>query len=64
MTRETLIKKNISLWVAYRFSGSIHYHHGGKHGSMQADLVPEEELRVLHLEPQTPEHGSPQNLPS
>ena len=28
----------------------VHYHHGGKHGSMQADMVLEKELRVLHLD--------------
>ena len=28
------------------------YHHGGRHGSVQADMVPEKELRVLHLDPQ------------
>jgi hypothetical protein len=34
---------------AYRFRGSVHYHHGRKHGSVQADAVLEQELRVLHL---------------
>ena len=34
---------------AYSFRGSVHYHHGGKHGNMQADMVLEE-LRVLHLD--------------
>jgi hypothetical protein len=28
--------------LAYSFRGSVHYHHGWKHGSMQADLVLEE----------------------
>ena len=28
------------------------YHHGRKHGSVQADLVLEKELRVLHLHQQ------------
>ena len=37
---------------AYSFRGSVHYHHGGKHGSIQAGIVLEEELRVLHLDPQ------------
>jgi hypothetical protein len=37
--------------LAYRFRGSVYYHHGGKHGSVQADLVLEE-LRVLHLDAQ------------
>ena len=36
--------------LAYSFRGSVHYHHGGKHGSMQADMVLEE-LRVVHLDP-------------
>ena len=30
---------------------TVHYHHGRKHGSIQADMVPEE-LRVLHLNQQ------------
>jgi hypothetical protein len=37
------------LGLAYRFRGSAHYHHGRKHGSVQADMVLEE-LRVLHLD--------------
>ena len=37
--------------LAYSFSGLVHYHHGGKHGSIQADMVLEKELRVLHLDP-------------
>lgn len=32
-----------------KVSGSVHYHHGGKHGIVQADLVLEEP-RVLHLD--------------
>jgi hypothetical protein len=39
------------LGLAYSFRGSAHYHHGGKHGSMQADMMLEKELRVLHLDP-------------
>ena len=35
--------------LAYRFRGSVHYHHGREHGSIQADIVLEE-LRVLHLD--------------
>jgi hypothetical protein len=30
------------------FRGLIHYHHGRKHGGMQADMVLEKELRVLN----------------
>jgi hypothetical protein len=36
--------------VVYSFRGLVHYHHGRKHGSMQADMVLEKELRVLHLD--------------
>ena len=49
MTKATLIKENIYLGLAYSFRGLVRYHHGGKHGSIQADLVLEKELRVLHL---------------
>jgi hypothetical protein len=31
------------------FRGLVHYHHGRKHGSVQADMVLEKELRVLYL---------------
>ena len=55
MTKATLIKENISLGLAYSFRGSVHYHHGGKHDSMQADMVLEKELRVLHLDLQAAE---------
>jgi hypothetical protein len=37
------------LGLAYSFRGSVHYHHNGKHGSIQADMVLEEP-RVLHLD--------------
>ena len=53
MTKATLIKANIYLGLAYSFRGSVHYHHGGRHGSVQADMVLEE-LRVLHLDLQAP----------
>jgi hypothetical protein len=38
----------------YSYSGLVHYHHGGKHGSIQADMVLEEQ-RVLHPDPQAAE---------
>jgi len=31
------------------FRGSVHYHQGRGHGSVQTDIVLEKELRVLHL---------------
>jgi hypothetical protein len=49
MSTATLIKENISLALAYSSRGLVHYHHGRKHGSVQADIVLKKELRVLHL---------------
>jgi hypothetical protein len=46
--------------LVYRFRDSVHYYHqGGKHGNIQADMVKEEELRVLHLVPKTGRRLSP-----
>ena len=36
--------------AAYSFRGLVHYCHGRKHGGVQADMVLEKELRVLHLD--------------
>ena len=53
MTTATPVKENIDLGLAYGFRGSVHqYHHGRKHGSMQADMVLEKELRLLHSDQQ------------
>ena len=49
MTMATLIKENISLGMAYSYRDSVHCN-GRKHGSIQADMVLEKELRVLHLD--------------
>jgi hypothetical protein len=38
------------LELAYSFRGSVYYDHGGKHGSIHADMVLEGP-RVLHLHP-------------
>ena len=38
--------------LAYSFRGLVRYHHGRKHGDMQAGTVLEKELRVLHLDTQ------------
>jgi hypothetical protein len=47
MTKATLMRTTFNWdWL----KGSVHYHHGRKHGSMQADTVLEKELRVLLLE--------------
>jgi len=32
------------------FKGSIHYHHGRKHCSVQADMMLEKVPRILHLD--------------
>jgi hypothetical protein len=48
MTKATFIKDNNERGLAYTFRGSVHYHHGGKYGSVQADMVLERGLRVLH----------------
>jgi hypothetical protein len=45
MTKATLMKENISLGLAYSFRGLVHYHHSGKHGNVQADMVLEMELK-------------------
>jgi hypothetical protein len=37
------------LGLAYRFRGSVHYHHGRKHGSAQAGIILEKP-KVLHLD--------------
>jgi hypothetical protein len=54
MIMETLIKENIPLSLIHSFRGSIHYHHGRKHESVQVDMVLEE-LRVLHFNPHAAE---------
>jgi hypothetical protein len=38
------------LGLAYRFRYSGHYHHGRKHGSLQADVELEKLLRGLYLD--------------
>ena len=40
--------------LAYRFRESVHYHHGRKHGSIQAGMVLEREPRGLYLHPKAP----------
>lgn len=46
-------KGNISLGLVYRFKDLAYYHHGRKHGGVQADVVLEKEMRVLLLDLQT-----------
>jgi hypothetical protein len=42
MTVVTLIEKNISLGLAYRFRGLVHHQRGEKHGGMQAKMLEKE----------------------
>ena len=58
MTKATLIKQKIYLGLAYNFRG-VHYYHGGEHSSVQADMVLENKLRVLHLHPEAAGDGLP-----
>jgi hypothetical protein len=55
VTKATLIKDSISLGIVYSFRGSVHYHHSGKHGSSQLDMVLEkpqqEEFYILIQRP-------------
>ena len=39
MTKATCVKDSISLGLAYRFRGSVHWHPGRKHDSIQANMV-------------------------
>jgi hypothetical protein len=48
MIRATLREDNFTLGLAYKFRGSVQYHHCRKHGSIQADTVLERYPRVLH----------------
>ena len=50
--RDHSYKKTFNWGLAHDFIGLVHYHHGRKHGSMQADTVLEKELKILHLDPQ------------
>jgi hypothetical protein len=38
------------LGLAFHFRGLVHYHYGGKYGSIQADLMLEQAI-ILHLGP-------------
>ena len=36
--------------LVYKFRGLVCYHHGWKHGSMQADIVLEKEIEELFIQ--------------
>ena len=46
--------KKYFIEAGFQFRDLIHYH-GRKHGSVQADMVLEKELRVLHVDAQIAE---------
>lgn len=47
-------KGKLLIGVDLQFRGSVHHHHGRKHGGVQADTVLEKELRVLTQSNQEP----------
>ena len=47
-------KKILSLELAYRARGLVHYYFGRKLGGMQAVMLLDKKLRVLHLDWQAP----------
>jgi hypothetical protein len=53
MTTATL--KKYLIGAVLEFRGLVHYHHGKKHGSLQADMVLEKEQQILHLDLQVTE---------
>jgi len=57
MTMENCYKGKHLIGAGLLFRGLVHYHHGGKHGVMQADMVLEKVLGVLHLDQQAAGRG-------
>jgi len=49
----TRVRKCWLTGLAYRSRGLTYYHHGGKQGGVQADIVLEKEPGVLYLDQQT-----------
>ena len=49
--QDNYYKDKHSIGAALQFLSSFHYHHGKKHGSRQAEMVLEKELRVLDFYP-------------
>lgn len=49
LTMATTIKENMELGPTYSFGGLVHYPHDRKYGGMEAGMVLENVLRVLHL---------------
>jgi hypothetical protein len=50
VTTTTLIKKKNLIGAGLQFRGLVHCHHDRKHGSLQADMVLERQLRILYLD--------------
>jgi hypothetical protein len=46
MTKSTCKRKHLIGGLRTGFRGLVHDHHGGEHGSRQAGMVLEQELRV------------------
>jgi hypothetical protein len=48
MTMATFMKNDFKWGQDYSFRGLVYYHHGEKHGGMQADMVLEKDMRTLN----------------
>ena len=55
MPKATVIRKEHLIAADLCFRGLVHYYHGGKHGSILADIVLKE-LRVLELQAAEGDH--------
>ena len=55
MIKATLMKESIYLRLVYSL---VHYHHGGKHGSMQAGAREVAESYILICRQSEPVHGT------
>ena len=55
-------KRKHLIRAGLQFRGLVHHHHGGKHDSMQADMVLEKELKLLNLDQQAEGRREPPDL--
>jgi hypothetical protein len=59
---KTILLKGLQFGLASTFRGSLHYDHGRKHSSIQADRMLEKELGILHLDPMAARRGPSSTL--
>lgn len=48
MIKSTPMKESIYAGFAHSFRDLVHYHHSGEHHSIQAEMMMETKLKVLH----------------